>query len=256
LGDVEPGEFERNPGPDPREAVPLDGSPLWPARSADPVTVSYVEPSWDDRPTHTWPAERETERETDPHHDGSLGTLGLVTVTGRRPMRPPAPPRPARRPHSSPVKGLFALVLCAFAAAFLAWVTAEPLWLAVGHSTPGTVTVTACDGDGIGRRCVGVFTGADGGFTRTRVPVMGDRPARTTGAPARMTSAGGTRAYVDVDAGGRAATGVALILLCGLVITRATGVRRLPAGRARAVATTLAFAGPLALLTAMLALTH
>jgi len=101
-----------------------------------------------------------------------------------------------------------------------------------------------------------VFTGADGGFTRTGVPVMGAEPVLTTGAPARMTSKGGARAYVDVDARSRAATGVALILLCGLIIARATGVRRLPTRSARAAAALLAFAGPLALLAAMLVLTY
>jgi hypothetical protein len=81
-------------------------------------------------------------------------------------------------------------------------------------------------------------------------------PAEEVGAPAVMTSAGGARAYVNADAASRAAVGLALILLCGLAIARATGVRRLPAGRARGVATALSLAGPLTLLAAMLALTY
>lgn len=232
------------------DAEPLDRLPLWPStarHSAEPITVSYVKPAWDDAATREWGSE----------DDSGLGRLGLVTITGRRPMRPPpAPTRPGRRPSAGSAGGLTALVGLALLAAFFAWVTAEPLWLALDHSTSGTVTVTRCVGHDLNRRCVGVFTSADGRFTRAWVPVMGDVPVVGGGAPATMTSDRGRRAYVDVDAGSRAATGVALILLCGVAIVRATGVRRLPERRARLVTSLLALAGPLALLGAMLALTY
>ncbi len=89
--------------------------------------------------------------------------------------------------------------------------------------------------------------------TRDAVTVMGATPEPGVPTPARMTSDRGVRAYVDVDAVSRAALGVALILLCGLGIVRATGVSRLPQRRA---ATVLSVAGPMLLLTAMLAVTY
>ena len=112
------------------------------------------------------------------------------------------------------------------------------------------MTVTKCTDD----RCLGTF--ASDAFTRDAVPVMGDAPAPGQAAPARMTSDRGARAYVDVDAVGRAALGVALILLCGLGIVRGTGVRRLPERSARRTAALLSLAGPLVLLAAMLAVTY
>jgi hypothetical protein len=194
------------------------------------------------------------DRPTDPAF-GSLRALSAVAVTGRRPVRPPSSPRPGRAvgPTGSTV-GLVALVLLALTSAFFAWVSAEPVWLAVGHAQPGAVTVTRCTGD----RCLGTFTstGAGPGFTRQGVPVMGAAPAKGETVPARMTSGRGVRAYVDVDPDSRALVGFALILLCGLGIVRATGVRRLPTAPARRTAALLSVAGPLALLAAMLAVTY
>ncbi len=270
LGPDDPGPDGVRPDPlDTREPVPLPGLPLWP--SSEPVTVSYVKPSRDEQTrsrTHDgwepWDADRPAAHgptpwrdDPDPGADPGLGSLGLVAVTGRRPMRPPAAPtRPARRPRPGTGAGLAALVVFALLSAFFAWVTAEPLWLALDHSTRGTVTVTRCVDHGLNRRCAGTFTSTDGRFTRVRVPVMGEAPAPGGAAPARMTSDRGARAYVDVDAGSRAALGLGLILLCALAIVRATGVRRLPARRARVTATTLAVAGPLILLAGMLAATY
>lgn len=247
--------------------VPPQGLPLWP--SSEPITVSYVKPSRDE-PTHSWthddwdPANADLPAARDPasRRDGDdlesgFGSLGLVTVTGRRPMRPPAAPtRSARQPRQGTPAGLAALVVLALLSAFFAWVTAEPLWLALGHSTGGTLTVTKCVDQGVNRRCAGTFTSADGRFTRAAVPVMGEAPQAGTAAPARMTSDRGGRAYVDVDAGSRALLGVALVVLCALAIMRATGVRRFPARRLRIVATVISFAGPLALLAGMLAATY
>jgi hypothetical protein len=271
LGPDDPGpEGVRSDPPDPletREPVPLPGLPLWP--SSEPVTVSYVKPSWDE-PTRSWthdgwepgdadrPAARgpATWRDGD-DHDSGLGSLGLVTITGRRPMRPPAAPvRPARQPRQGTTAGLAALVVLALLSAFFAWVTAEPLWLALDHSVRGTVTVTRCVDHGLNRRCAGTFTSADGRVTRASVPVMGEAPVPGGSAPARMTSDRGARAYADVDAGSRAALGIGLIVLCALAIVRATGVRRLPARRTRVAATALAFAGPVTLLAGMLAATY
>jgi hypothetical protein len=287
-GELEAAEFERSgldpgdldPGPHTsltREPVPTD-APLWPSPvDREPITVSYVKPDRD-RPTESWTG-TDWYRDQDGDDSTGLGPLGLVTITGRRPVRPPAAPVRAalrtRQPRQATAAGLAALVALALVSAFFAWVTAEPLWLAVGHSTAGTVTVTKCVDHGLDRRCVGTFTSADGRFTRTAVPIMGDTPPAGTGsgtgagagagaggggervgAPARMTSAGGHRAYVDVDAASRAAIGLALIVLVALAIMRATGVHRLPDRRARVLARLVALAGPLSLLTGMLALTY
>jgi hypothetical protein len=70
-----------------------------------------------------------------------------------------------------------------------------------------------------------------------------------------MTSARGGHAYVDVDATRRAALGVALILLCGLGIARATGVRRLPTRSGRTTTALVSLGGPALLLAVMLAVT-
>jgi hypothetical protein len=238
------------------EAVPEAADPV---AAADPVEAPfYEEPRREPRRplvSEGWAEERgrpTSDRPTDPAV-GSLRALSAVAVTGRRPVRPPSSPiRSGRRggPRPGSATGLVALVLLGLVSAFFAWVTAEPLWLAVGHSQPGAVTVTRCTGD----RCLGTFTGT--GFTRDGVPVMGDAPAVGGSKPARMTSERGVRAYVDVDPNSRALVGFALILLCGLGIVRATGVRRLPTMPARRTATLLTLAGPLALLAAMLAVTY
>ena len=67
------------------------------------------------------------------HWDGTAGPrgpgAGAVAAAGWRgagaPSRTPPPPRP--------LPGLAALVLLSLVAAFFAWVSAEPFWLAVGH---------------------------------------------------------------------------------------------------------------------------
>jgi hypothetical protein len=194
-----------------------------------------------------WAEERGATRPGADPGVGSLRSLGAVAVTGRRPTRPPKAPRPGHLGRTGSARGLVALVLLALLAAFFAWVTAEPLWLAVGHSTQGSVTVTRCADD----RCLGTFTSP--AFTRDAVPVMGDVPDPGASTPALMTSQRGGRAYADVDFVSRAALGVALILLCGLGIIRATGIRHLPNRRTPAL---LSLGGPLLLLAAMLAVTY
>jgi hypothetical protein len=262
LIDLEAAEF----GP-----LPFADEPI-PALAAEPAPVFVDEPIpalADDRPllfgddpipdqprakrarpvvSEGWAEERARPR-ADPSV-GSLRSLGAVAVTGRRPTRPPSSPRKGRTASAGSARGLVALVLLALLSAFFAWVTAEPLWLAVGHAERGTVTVTTCSGD----RCLGTFTSA--GFARDAVPVMGDAPDPGVPTPARMTSERGARVYVEADTVSRAALGVALILLCGLGVVWGTGVRRLPERPARRTATLLGFAGPLTLLAAMLAVTY
>jgi hypothetical protein len=261
----------REPAPTP----PTPGSPLWPteARRA-PSGPGHIEPVYTDPDAdpEADPGRYPTYRESsyadtgaarpaaapEQHDPFGAGSLGLVAVTGRRATLPPRSPRPVRRitRRSAAAPGLVALILLALLSAFFGWVTAEPLWLAMDHARAGTVTVTRCTDSGPTDRCTGTFTSADGRFTRNTVPVMGVVPDVGATAPARMTSARGAHIYVDVDAGGRAAAGVLLILVCGLGIVRATGVRHLPTKRTRRVATLLSLIGPLALLAGMLAITY
>jgi hypothetical protein len=225
-------------------AVPPDDPyPLWPDLSALPPEPAG-EPHVPAQPAEP-PAEPGESTAS-----GSTG-LGVVAVVNRRPVRPPASPRPSGRSRRTrrPAVGLAGMLLFALLAAFVAGVTAEPVWLALGHAQPGTVTVTKCT-DG---RCRGTFTGA--GFTRTGIPVMGAVPAGGATAAARMTSVRGARAYVDVDARSRAGTGLALLLLCGAGTAWATGTRRLPTRRTRLLATLASLVAPLVLLAGMLATT-
>jgi len=111
-----------------------------------------------------------------------------------------------------------------------AWVSAEPLWLAVGHGARGTATVTTVP--------VAGWTSAAGhlrrhGLHRRAVILIGARaPQRRDGARvgARMIAAGGRLAYAgrpDQPHGGWL-VGLALVLLCGLAIAWAGGAHRLP----------------------------
>jgi hypothetical protein len=158
--------------------------------------------------------------------------------------------RHARRP----AVGVPAIVLFALLSGFFAWVSAEPLLLAAGHAEPGTATVTACAGSGFRRQCVATFTGRQAGFAAERVSLVGVAPHRErvgTSVPARMASERGRIAYAGSNGAlhGRWAVGVALVLLCGLLILWVTGAARLPRGRGRSAAIALCFAGPLLLLT-------
>ncbi|HET8657661.1 MAG TPA: hypothetical protein VFM55_01530 [Micromonosporaceae bacterium] len=167
---------------------------------------------------------------------------------------PSARPRVRRRRgdrRRNVVGGLAALVVLAFLAAFFAWLSAEPLWLAVGHFDDGTATVTTCTGTGVSRRCTASFTTTDRAVTVERVAMLGAAPAeRRAGAavPARMVSpdrcgAGpaSCRAYAAGHPGLhlRWALGLLIVLCCGLGIAWTTGATRLDRGRRAAVAASL-----------------
>jgi hypothetical protein len=175
-----------------------------------------------------------------------------------KPRLPKAPRRPA--------SGLAILLVLALLGAFFAWVTAEPLWLAVGHGDRGTATVTRCTGGGVGQRCVGEFTAAGGAFTTEEVSLLGvggdDRRSGAT-VPARMVSAEHAesgplpRAYVGDMVGLhlRWGIGLVLILLCGVGIAWATGALRLADRRSRRRAVLASLAAPLLLMIGFLAAT-
>ncbi|MBM2622238.1 hypothetical protein JIG36_42720 [Actinoplanes sp. LDG1-06] len=167
--------------------------------------------------------------------------------------------RATRKPSGLPLSAQVSLVALGLVAAFFAWVSAEPFWLAVGHGDQGYVTTTQCSGDGVTQRCSGRFVSGDGRYTITQVRLLGvEGQARIAGTvtPARMVSPDSRQAYV----GGTGALlqlrwllGFALVLLCGYAIAGVTKARRLETARARRGAVLLSLAGPLALLAGFLA---
>ncbi|MCI4064159.1 hypothetical protein MRQ36_16750 [Micromonospora sp. R77] len=173
----------------------------------------------------------------EPHRPGrSAGRLRRVRV--RRPRHPP-----------TPVRGLTALLALSLLAAFFAWVSAGPLWLAVGHATPGTVRVTGCTGAGLTQRCRGIFVADGERFVAHGVRVSGVPAGRTaTGStlPARMTGPDAGTAYADTGIGRhlRWLLGLLLVLACAAGIARWTGATRLPDPRHRRWAVGVALAGP------------
>jgi hypothetical protein len=58
------------------------------------------------------------------------------------------------------------VIFFALLTAFFSWVVSEPLWLAVGHGSTGTATVSKCVGSGVSQRCIGELEG-------TRVTLLG-----------------------------------------------------------------------------------
>ncbi|GAA3335914.1 hypothetical protein GCM10020358_06060 [Amorphoplanes nipponensis] len=175
-------------------------------------------------------------------------------VRRRARRRAPEPRRPAA--------GLLGLLALGLIAAFFAWVSAEPFWLAVGHGDRGSATVARCTGSGVTQRCTGRFIAADGGYQVDRLALFGveaGQRAPGTSSPARMVSSQSRQAYVGstgVLVHLRWALSFILVLLCGLGIAVLTGARRLETVRARRGALLLSLAGPLALLAGFLTVTY
>ncbi len=180
---------------------------------------------------------------------------GRVRTEPRPAAKPGKPPRAPRRARvAMPLLILFALL-----AAFFSWVSAEPLWLALGHGRIGTLTVTSCAGSGLLQRCVGEFATPSRDFTAVSVDVLGP-PGQAEGlsAPARMVGENSHRAYVANGTAGlhlRWIVGLSLVLLCSVAIVFATGALRLPQRRHRLAAVGLAFAGPFLITIGFLAAT-
>jgi hypothetical protein len=169
--------------------------------------------------------------------------------------------RPGRRrrpPAARPVTSLLALLALSLVAAFFAWVSAEPFWLAMGHGDRGYATTAHCRGDGLTQRCTGRFATADGRVTSGRVTLLGiSGRAREPGAVsgARMVSPRSAQAYTAPPGllmHLRWALGFLLVLICGYGIAGATGARRLESARARRGALLGSVAGPVLLLIGFL----
>ncbi|WP_255510862.1 hypothetical protein [Micromonospora sp. WP24] len=159
--------------------------------------------------------------------------------------------RRSRRTHPpDPLPGLAALLALSLVAAFFAWVSAGPLWVAVGHATRGTSVITECAGSGLAQRCRGIFTAEDRRFVAHGVRVSGvpaDRAETGRALPARMTGPDGGTAYADTGGAAqhlRWLLGLLAVAACAAGIARWTGATRLKGQRARRWATAVAFAGP------------
>jgi hypothetical protein len=147
--------------------------------------------------------------------------------------------------------GLPALLVLTLAAAFFAWVSAEPFWLALGRGQTGTATVIeASDG------CrATIASGPDDQMSN--VELVGIDPAACTPAAAveaRILSNDSGRAYAT-DLPGlhlRWTAGLFLVLLCGLTIAWLTGAASF-AGWRFAVALSLSLGGPAAIAAALIA---
>jgi hypothetical protein len=155
-----------------------------------------------------------------------------------------------------PALGLVAIVVLSLLAAFFAWVTAEPLWLALGHGDSGVATVTSCVGTGVGQRCIGDFTANDGTLVE-RVTLLGvGNSGAGTAIGARMVARTSNQAYVGAALDGlhlRWLVSLGLTLLCGLGIAAATGALRIPDRRARRFAIATSLGAPLLLMIGLLA---
>ncbi|MFE0589526.1 hypothetical protein [Micromonospora echinospora] len=211
------------PRPDaPDEGGGADGSDFW---------LPIEEVHWDGTPIRV-------EQSTD---DGRAASA--VRDRARRRTRP----RVVRQ--RDPLPGLAGLLGLSLLAAFFAWVSAEPFWLAVGHGTTGTV-VGDCTGSGLAQRCRGTFVATDGRFVAHGVRVGGldtGGQRTVTAVPARMTGPEGATAYAD--RGGtlhlRWLLGFGLVAACATGIARVTGTAGLSGQRARRWAITAAVGGPL-----------
>jgi hypothetical protein len=176
----------------------------------------------------------------------------LRRLGGHRPARrsDDAPRQRARRrrPPRSPAAGLAGLLLCALLAAFFGYVSAEPLWLALGRDARATATVTGCTGGGVTERCTALLTGGGtDGATATLVGPDRTAPGRTY--QARTLPGGGRIAYVGSTRGLhlRWGLGLGLVLACGVAAGWAGGAARLPSRRARLLAWLASLGAPVAL---------
>jgi len=166
----------------------------------------------------------------------------------RRPARPRVDRRPPRPPD--PLPGLAVLLSLSLVAAFFAWVSAGPFWLAVGHAARGEARIIDCTGEGLTQRCQGTFTPVDRPWVAPGVRVSGVSAGdAATGAklPARMTGPNSGTAYADTGPAGhlRWLLGLLVVLGCGAGIARWSGATRLVDVRHRRWATAGAVAGPL-----------
>ncbi|NES14219.1 hypothetical protein G3554_16020 [Micromonospora sp. PPF5-17] len=236
-----------DPADPPVEVEPTTGAPV----DAVPRRVPVRQPRWRVPVPDSTPGGGEVfwAPIEEVHWDGTP-----LREEARKAVRPPAAASRRTRTRRShppdPLPGLAALVTLSLLAAFFGWVSAGPLWLAVGHSTTGTVVITDCSGGGLTQRCRGIFRADGERFVAHGVRVSGvpaERSAAGTALPARMTGPDGGTAYADNGVGRhlRWLLGLLLVLACAAGIARWTGATRLPDVWQRRWAVAVALAGPL-----------
>ncbi|WUI05687.1 hypothetical protein OHQ87_20950 [Micromonospora sp. NBC_00421] len=238
---------QRRPGPGPAEATvevePTTGAPV----DAVPQRVPVRQPR-SHRPPGGTPQDDDAffwAPIEQVHWDGTP-----LRKEPKQRLRVPRRRRPARVAHPpDPVRGLAVLLTLSLVATFFAWVSAGPLWLAVGHSTAGTVMITDCSGGGLTQRCRGIFAADGDRFLTHGVRVSGvpaERTATGTVLPARVTGARAETAYVDTGVGRhlRWLLGLLAVAGCGAGIVRWTGATLLADPRQRRWATGGGYAGP------------
>jgi hypothetical protein len=225
--------------------------------SPEPLAVVPAQATVEDDELPFWhPAAQE--QDDDPEDTGQWPAASMRRGRRRASERRPEPSRP-RRPQRRPVIALVAAIVLGLLATFFAWVSAEPLWLAVGHGTRGTAVATQCSASGVPYPCV-EFTAADGSYNIQDVALLGtDQGHLKQGmsVPARMVSPHSSRAYA-VDTVGlnlRWTIGLALVVLCGLGIAWATGATRLDDRGSRRRAFLACVGAPLLLALGFLAAT-
>ncbi|TDB76668.1 hypothetical protein E1165_06250 [Micromonospora sp. KC723] len=227
------------------EVEPTTGAPVDAVPSRVPVRRPRGQRAEPDRDPGTaddggfcWPPIEEVHWDGTPLREEPKQARKAPAASAR--TRAPRPPDPAR--------GLAVLLALSLVAAFFAWVSAGPFWLAVGHASTGTVVVTDCSGGGLTQRCRGIFTADRERFRVHGVRVSGVPDKRGTGTalPARMTGADDDTAYVDTGVGRhlRWVLGLLVVAGCGAGIARGTGATRLADPRQRRGATAAAWAGP------------
>ncbi|MEU4680897.1 hypothetical protein [Micromonospora sp. NPDC023737] len=247
-GDCAP-EEERAADVEPTTGAPVDALPRRvPVRQSKrrrrPALGADGEPTDDDQ-TFWAPIE-------EVHWDGTP-IREEPAAERNRPARDDAGQRRRARRAShppDPLPGLAALLALSLVAAFFAWVSAGPLWVALGHATHGTSVITDCSGSGLSQRCRGIFTADDRRFVAHGVRVSdvpADRAVVGGTLPARMTGPEGGTAYADTGGAAlhlRWVLGLLVVAGCGAGIARWTGATRLKGQRARRWGIGLAFAGP------------
>ncbi|MER7166092.1 hypothetical protein ABT336_08460 [Micromonospora sp. NPDC000207] len=201
------------------------------AADDDAFWLPIEEVHWDGTPIRPDPPSRAT----DPGTGNRRGTQSRV----RRAPRPP-----------DPLPGLSAVLVLSLLTAFFAWVTAGPLWIAVGHATTGTVVIGECTGGGLTQRCRGTFVADRSRFVAHGVRVTGvstEHTATGTELTARMTGPGGETAYVGtgVVTHLRWLLGLAAVGACAVGIARYGGATRLTDGKMRRWAIAASLGGPL-----------
>lgn len=167
----------------------------------------------------------------------------------RRPARP-GRARPRREPKRL-APALLGVLVCACLLMFFAWTAAPALWISMGHSHTGTVTVTSCQ-TGFAPSCTGLFRTGD---WSKELALTGEVTVDDLGAelPARATGPGSHSAYVGGTGGLvlRWAPALVLFMAAAFALVGVSGATRLYEGRSAAIGLSWAAAG--AVLAAALA---